>query len=244
MDLVHRLILHNLGRAELLRLEGSIRGLQRTPLQPTTTPSQSPAPGTMLSNLSTDTQTDSAPVAQVSPRTTPTPPTPPRVSTTNSETPDETLDDMDATLEETDVTLEEIEMTLDDFDATPSSPGRASTESPLMSTESSSIPSRVCKPTPDLVPVTNRSPLQSQGAWTPDHHPSWTLGLQHRPYVHAAASYLVAVPGGADWEKLLVGYITFEGLSSDRSVSNLCTDLPVLADNVIGLIETPDQPTP
>ena len=169
-------------------------------------------------DMSTDLRTDSAPVPQVSSRATPTP----QLSTTTWETLDVSLDDADMsvdnitkTLDNTDVNLADIDMTLDkievtqdNFDALPSSPNFMSSESPS---------SRAPSPSPP-VPSTNRSPSQSQGAWTPSHHPLWTLGPQHRTYVHAAAPYLVGVPGGADWEKLLAGYMTFESLSSDRSV--------------------------
>ena len=55
--------------------------------------------------------------------------------------------------------------------------------------------------------------------WVPAYTPSWSLGPQHRKYVHDAAPYLVAVPGGPKWEKLLESYMIFEGLSSSRRVS-------------------------
>lgn len=69
-----------------------------------------------------------------------------------------------------------------------------------------------------LISSTNPSPLQTQGDWTPSHQPLWTLGPQHRGYIHPAASYLIGVPGGPKWESLLANYITFESLSSLRSV--------------------------
>ena len=59
----------------------------------------------------------------------------------------------------------------------------------------------------------------SEDGWSPTHDPSWVLGPQHRDYVHSAASFLIGVPGGPEWEKLLASYITYEGLSSFRSVS-------------------------
>ena len=62
-------------------------------------------------------------------------------------------------------------------------------------------------------PVTSPSPLPTPSP------PSWTLGPQHRSYVHSAAPYLIEVPGGPEWDKLLAGYIVFESLSSVRSVS-------------------------
>ena len=211
-------------------------------------------------------QTDSAPVTRVMSRTTPTPDTP-RVSSANLETLDETLD-VDMTLDDIDGTSDDIDATpnnfgaaQDNFDATmdnfgttldnlnalPSSPNLMSTESPpprRASTESPVIPGHTSSPA-SLVPLTNRAPSQSRGPWTPSHRPSWILGPQHRQYVHAAAPYLLGVPGGADWENLLVSYITFESLSADRSVSNLHTESPILlADGILGFVETPDQPTP
>ena len=60
---------------------------------------------------------------------------------------------------------------------------------------------------------------QAQTPWTPTHQPSWSLGPQHNDYVHAAAPYLLGVPGGSMWEKLLTNYILFESLSSAVPVS-------------------------
>ena len=74
-------------------------------------------------------------------------------------------------------------------------------------------------PPPSRVPPSNLSTSQAQDGWRPTHNPSWTLGPQHRSYVHAASSYLTGVPGGPEWERLLASYIDFEGLSSVRSVS-------------------------
>ena len=70
---------------------------------------------------------------------------------------------------------------------------------------SSSLPSSVYPPT-----------SQAQG-WTPTHELSWLLGPQH-----AAAPYLIGVPGGPGWEKLLASFITFESLSSSQPMSTLC----------------------
>jgi len=159
---------------------------------------------------------------------------------------DVTLDGVDVTLDELDVTLNGIDMILD-FNAHTSSPDAMPTGSPLphhTSTESPALPGRVSSPT-SLVPSTNRPPSQSHGPWTPSHSPSWTIGPQHRPYVRAAAPYLVGVPGGVNWEKLLASYITFESLSADRSVSNLRTEPSIPpADDILGFVETPNKPTP
>jgi len=147
---------------------------------------------------------------------------------TNWETLDETADEID-------VILDDLNVILDDLDMAPPSPNRTSTESPT-------LPSRTGSPAPDHVPITSS---QSQGAWTPTHDPSWTLGPQHHPYVHAAVPYLVAVPSGADWEKLLVGYMTFESLSSDKLVRNLCINPPIpLTNNILEFVKTPNLPTP
>ena len=56
-------------------------------------------------------------------------------------------------------------------------------------------------------------------AWIPTYVPSWSLGLQHGKYVHAAAPYLVTVPRGPKWEGLLKSYMMFEGLSSAQPIS-------------------------
>ena len=66
---------------------------------------------------------------------------------------------------------------------------------------------------------THLSPLQAQERLTIGHEPSWTLGPQHRSYVHLAEPYFIGVSGGPEWEKLLASYIQFESLSSARSVS-------------------------
>jgi len=151
---------------------------------------------------------------------------------------DETLNDHDVSLDGIDVNPDDIDMALDDTDM----PDTLSSYPNFMSSEPPS--SHTSSPNP-LVPSTNRSPSQSQGPWTPSHHPSWTLGPQHRPYVHAAASYLLGVPGGADWEKLLALYITFESLSSDRSVSNFRTDsLLLLLTALQGSSKLPTNPRP
>jgi hypothetical protein len=62
-------------------------------------------------------------------------------------------------------------------------------------------------------------PASQAQAWSPTHTPSWSLGPQYGNYVHAAAPYLIGVPGGPGWEKLLANFIAFEGLSSSRPVS-------------------------
>jgi len=61
----------------------------------------------------------------------------------------------------------------------------------------------------------------SIGGWPPQHTPVWQLGPQHPPYVHSAAPYLIGVPGGPEWKKLLEHWVIFEGLSFSRAVSIL-----------------------
>ena len=56
-------------------------------------------------------------------------------------------------------------------------------------------------------------------AWIPAYTQSWSLGPQHGNYVHAAAPYLIAVPGGPQWEKLLKSYVVYESLAASQSVS-------------------------
>ena len=56
-------------------------------------------------------------------------------------------------------------------------------------------------------------------AWVPTYTPSWSLGPQHGNYLRAAVPYLVTVPGGPQWKKLLASYMVFESLLSSRSVS-------------------------
>ena len=60
---------------------------------------------------------------------------------------------------------------------------------------------------------------QVQECLTPSHELLWALRPQHQPYVHSAAPYLLGVPGGHKWERLLASYIIFESLSSARPVS-------------------------
>jgi hypothetical protein len=55
--------------------------------------------------------------------------------------------------------------------------------------------------------------------WAPTHTPSWVLGDNHTAHVHSAAPFLLAVPGGREWQRLLKRYIRFEGLSPSIDVS-------------------------
>ena len=71
--------------------------------------------------------------------------------------------------------------------------------------------------TPDEPEVPRRASFAR--AWIPAYTPSWSLGPQHGNYVHAAAPYLIAVPGGPQWEKLLKSYVVYESLAASQSVS-------------------------
>lgn len=168
-----------------------------------------------------------------------------RQSTVDRDTLDDTLDDsMDNTL---DRTLNEI---VSDSEPAPSSPdhmspksprSRASIESPRGRTPALSPRGRISTPSPS--PSTH-SESQEEG-WVPSHDPSWTLGPQHHQYVHAAAPYLIGVPGGPAWESLLASYIIFESLSSARPVSNLpvCLSSPPLTTHQ-GSPKLPAKPRP
>ena len=106
-------------------------------------------------------------------------------------------------------------------------------------------------PEPDRSPPSPSrcvSPIQPPSqveSWPPSHNPSWSLGRQHPTYVHAAAGYLVGVPGGPEWEKLLADYITFESLSASVPVSRLHSSLSALSTNdLIGLLPPTVKPAP
>ena len=93
---------------------------------------------------------------------------------------------------------------------------------PVHTAVSPSIADSLDRPSSPPSQLTLRAPpptSQVQAKWTPSHTPLWSLGPQHRNYVHAAVPYLLSVPGGSEWECLLASYITFEGLSSSTLVS-------------------------
>ena len=74
---------------------------------------------------------------------------------------------------------------------------------------------------------------------------SWDLRPHHRAYVHAAVPYLAGVSGTPEWEKLLATYITFESLSSSRSVSILITCMcKFLSNSVAGIVQAANESTP
>jgi len=219
-----------------------------------------PEPETTQGDVSSDMETDEAPIKQAqtmdeTPDDTEDDDAPDDIDnddapndTDNDDAPDD--DDSDDTDSEDDDTLNEtpndetLDGGTDDSDASPSSPDSTSTKSLPCRMSIESPPSRASSPAPLVLP-TEPSPSQAQQAWVPSYRPLWKLGRQHRPYVHAAAPYLTAVPGGREWEDLLAAYITFEGLSSNRSVSGLLIDSSIsLTDDLPGLLETPDQPTP
>jgi hypothetical protein len=85
---------------------------------------------------------------------------------------------------------------------------------------------------------------QLQDNWLPTYKPSWTLGPQHQHYVHTAAPYLIGVPGGQKWEKLLASYITFESLSAARSVSTSLFVYTPPANIMVGNMQTTHEAAP
>ena len=86
-------------------------------------------------------------------------------------------------------------------------------------------------------PTSSGGPSQSQchetSEWPPQHRPTWQLGPQHPSYVHAAASYLIGVPGGPEWERLLERWVVFESLSSANGVSVFTVAAPFHTNAVI-----------
>ena len=54
--------------------------------------------------------------------------------------------------------------------------------------------------------------------WPPQCTPTWKLGPQHPPYIHAAESYLIGVPGSPKWRSLLECWILYESLLSSNPV--------------------------
>ena len=124
-----------------------------------------------------------------------------------------TLDDLEVSLPPSSCCALPTQLTLDDSEKSLSPSCCASPTQVTLddnSEISSSLPSSVYPPA-----------SQAQG-WTPTHKLSWLLGPQHDNYIHAATPYLIGVPGGPGWEKLLVSFITFKSLSSSQPVSTLC----------------------
>jgi hypothetical protein len=73
---------------------------------------------------------------------------------------------------------------------------------------------------PLSAPVTSHPPRSIGSAeWVPTHTPSWVLGDDHTAHIHSAAPFLLAVPGGREWQRLLKHYVRFEGLSPSIDVS-------------------------
>lgn len=60
--------------------------------------------------------------------------------------------------------------------------------------------------------------LDDTSEWPALHAATWELGPQHASYVHAAEAYLISVPGGPKWKRLLERWIMFESLSSSNQV--------------------------
>ena len=65
---------------------------------------------------------------------------------------------------------------------------------------------------------TSHSDHGDADGWPPQHTPTWELGPQHPPYVHAAEAYLIGVPGGPKWRSLLERWVIYKSLSSSNPV--------------------------
>ena len=74
---------------------------------------------------------------------------------------------------------------------------------------------------PSIIPSSSNThhPQDDDDDWPPQHMPTWELGPQHPGYVHVAKTFLVGVPGGPEWVKLLGHWVVFESLSSAEAVS-------------------------
>ena len=99
--------------------------------------------------------------------------------------------------------------TMDKSDGLASSPSHETSPVQTSLNELETSPPPYLRHTSSVGPPT----LQAE-KWIATHEPSWSLGPQHRKYVHNAAPYLTGVPGGPEWEKMLASFITFESLSS------------------------------
>lgn len=119
----------------------------------------------------------------------------------------------------------------DESTAPSTSPSRSASPIPMQK------PTGVLGVSPSHCSLRARPSASGGERWTPTHTPSWSLGPQHARHVHAALAYLLGVPGGPKWEKLLASFITFEGLSSARPVSISFANRPVFFTNsVTGLV--------
>ena len=68
--------------------------------------------------------------------------------------------------------------------------------------------------------LSNELPSQQDSThdWPPQHTPTWDLGPQHPNYVRPATTFLLGVPGGPEWMRLLERWVVFESLSSSNAV--------------------------
>lgn len=203
--------MHDLGRDETYRTEGAVGGLSQTPTlsqSPQSTPSQSPTSETeedavssniRSSEMEADTQSDEMETDTQS---------------------DELETDARSGGSETNAQSDE-DLTLTRVSPSPTSTLQVqdamTTRTPTQTSHvvgNASDSSGMIPPSPGPTPRHHHTSLHSTTSSLP-----WTLGPQHRNYVHSAASYLVGAPGGPQWEKLLERYIIFESLLSARSVS-------------------------
>lgn len=111
----------------------------------------------------------------------------------------------------------------------PATPASAEVHTPRTTPDPPSSTMRVSSTTASPEPAPSHPSRHTSSAHPPTSEdemdlpltkiPLWSLGPQHRPYVHHAAPYLVDVPGGPEWDNLLASYITFESLASSQPVS-------------------------
>jgi hypothetical protein len=85
------------------------------------------------------------------------------------------------------------------------------------------MPGHPTSPSLSLASRHDSPPSQRPGIveWSPQYKPTWKLGPGHPAYVHSAVPYLIGVPGGPEWEKLLEHWVVFESLSFSKPVSAL-----------------------
>ena len=114
--------------------------------------------------------------------------------------------------------------TFDDLSGSPPPSQRTASHPPNHT--ASPPPNHTASPPPSHAALSPRAPPT----------PSWTLGPQHRGYVRSATSYLIGVPGGPEWDQMLASYVTFESLSSARSVGISIDVRLCVNDTIVGII--------
>lgn len=104
------------------------------------------------------------------------------------------------------------EVTMDEPGVSPPAPSRNTLPTPMIPDDPEVAPTGLARHASFVCPPDSQEP-----EWVPAHMPSWTLGPQHGDHLHTAAPYLIAVPGGHQWEKLLASFVTFESISQHVS---------------------------